>query len=286
MTLIITLLLALAPEADAYVQSITEWRAAREARLTSETGWLTVAGLVWLKGGRNTVGSAPSSDVVLPAPAPSAVGTLTVSGSRVEFVAAKGAAPKSDGRAAGRLALTPDRTLLQIGSVTFSVIERAGRLGVRIRDTNAAARRRFSGLQWYPVDSRWRARATLVPPAKPRVQPIATIVGDTIEMESAGELVFTVGGRELRLEALFESDERSELFIMFKDRTNGDATYGAGRYMYLPVPPAGGSVEIDFNKAYNPPCAYTDFATCPLPPSQNWLPVPIEAGEKNYRSGH
>ena len=283
MTLILALVLALAPAADPYLQSIAEWRRAREARLTSETGWLTVAGLEWLKEGRNTLGSSPSSDVALPAPVPAAAGTIIVEGRSVEFVAAKGVAPTLDGKPVQRLALEPDETALEIGSVTFSVIERAGRLGVRIRDRNAPARRNFSGLNWYPADPRWRVRAKLVPPAAPRRVTIATIVGDQIDMESAGELVFTLDGRELRIEALFESDERRELFLMFKDRTNGDATYGAGRYMYVPVP-GDGRVDLDFNKAYNPPCAYTDFATCPLPPSQNWLPVPIEAGEKNYKS--
>lgn len=285
MPLLLFLLLALTAAGDPYLESIAEWRAAREARLQSDTGWLTVVGLVWLKDGPNTIGSSPSSDVVLPAPAPAAVGTMIVTGGKVEFRAARGVTPTAEGRPVARLPLEPDETELEIGSVTFSVIERAGRLGVRIRDTNAPARRRFTGLDWYPADPRWRLRARLVPPEKARRVPIATIVGDAIELESAGELVFDVGGREVRLEALFESDERSELFIMFKDRTNGETTYGAGRYMYLPVP-AGGSIDIDFNKAYNPPCAYTDFATCPLPPSQNWLPVPIEAGEKRYGADH
>ena len=285
MPLLILLLLAAAPEGDTYLKSMAEWRAAREARLESDTGWLTVSGLVWLKDGPNTIGASPSADVVLPAPAPDAVGSITVKDGEAVFAAASGAAPRTEGRTVQRLPLQPDVTTLEIGPVSFLVIERAGRLGVRIRDKNARARREFSGLKWYPIDPRWRVRARLEAPARPRRQPIATILGDRIEMESAGQLVFTLDGRELRLEALFETDERHELFIMFKDRTNGEATYGAGRYMYVDVP-GDGYVELDFNKAYNPPCAYTDFATCPLPPGQNWLPVPIAAGEQKYDAAH
>lgn len=285
MPFLLTLLLALAPAADDYGRSIAEWRAAREARLKSDTGWLTVAGLVWLEKSTNTIGSAPSSDVVLPSSVPASVGTITMKGKAVEFTAASGVTPTSDGKPVRRILLEPDETEVTIGPVTFLVIERAGRLGVRIRDKNAPARKRFSGLEWYPIDPKWRVRARLVPPSTPRRQPIPTILGDQIEMESAGQLVFTLDGRELRLEALFDSDERKELFVMFKDRTNGDETYGAGRYMYLALP-VDGYVDLDFNKAYNPPCAFTDFATCPLPPSRNWLPIPVPAGEKKYTAGH
>jgi uncharacterized protein (DUF1684 family) len=186
----------------------------------------------------------------------------------------------SKGQPVERAALNEDLPL-EIGPITFYLIERGSRTGVRVRDKNSEARRSFRGLRWYDIDPRWRVKARLEPALKGRTVPIATIVGDTIDLESAGYLVFTVNGRELRLEALYETPEHEELYLMFKDRTNGDTTYGAGRYMYPPLP-VNGVVDLDFNKAYNPPCAYTAFATCPLPPRQNWLPVPLPAGEKAY----
>lgn len=281
MTALLILLSLLAPATDPYVQQIAKWRQQREQRLRSDDGWLTVSGLHWLREGANTVGSSPGSAIVLPAPAPPSVGVIALKGRQAEFVARDGVAVTSGGRPVRRLILNED-TPIELGPLTFYVIERGSRLAVRVRDREAATRRNFTGLSWYEIDPAWRLRATLVTSKEPRTIPIATVVGDRIELESAGELVFTVNGRELRIEALYDSPERNELYVMFKDRTNGDTTYGAGRYMYLPLP-VNGVVDLDFNKAYNPPCAYTDFATCPLPPRQNWLPVPIPAGEKDYK---
>jgi uncharacterized protein (DUF1684 family) len=273
-------LLLLAPVADAYVAEIAKWRADREARLKSESGWTTVVGLHWLEQGENSVGSSPKSAVVLPLPAPEKVGTITLSGKMAAFVADERATVTSKGKPVTTATLTED-VPLEVGSITFYVIERGSRIGVRVRDKNAETRRSFRGLRWYDIDARWRIKARLEPPPKGRTVPIGTIVGDTIDLESAGYLVFTVNGREVRLEALYETPEHEELYVIFKDRTNGDSTYGAGRYMYPPLP-VNGVVDLDFNKAYNPPCAYTAFATCPLPPRQNWLPVPVTAGEKAY----
>ena len=282
MTTLIVLLSLLVAGSDAYLQEMAEWRQAREERLKAETGWLTVVGLHWLQEGENTVGSSPASAVRLPPPAPPSVGVIRVAGRKAEFVPRNGVRVTSKGKPVDRLVLD-EETPIELGSITFFVIERASRIGVRVRDANARARREFGGLSWYEADPRWRLRARFVAPAASRTIPIATIVGDRIDLDSAGELVFTVDGRQLRMEALYDSPERNELYIMFKDRTNGRTTYGAGRYMYLPLP-VNGMVDLDFNKAYNPPCAYTDYATCPLPPRQNWLPVPIDAGEKVYEA--
>jgi uncharacterized protein len=278
--LIATALLLLAPAGDAHISEIAKWRAERETRLKSETGWLTVVGLHWLEQGVNSVGSAPKASVVLPRPAPEKVGVITLKGKQAEFIADEAATVLSKGQPVTRATLNEDLPL-EIGPITFYLIERGSRIGMRVRDKNSEARRNFRGLRWYDIDARWRVKARLEPPPRGRTVPIATIVGDTIDLESAGYLVFTVNGRELRLEALYETPEREELYVMFKDRTNGDTTYGAGRYMYPPLP-VNGVVDLDFNKAYNPPCAYTAFATCPLPPRQNWLPVPLPAGEKAY----
>ena len=265
---------------DPYVAEIAKWRADREARLQSETGWTTVVGLYWLQQGENSVGSSPKSIVVLPKPAPERVGVITLKGKQAEFVADERATITSKGKPVKTATLNEDLPL-ELGAITFFVIERGSRIGVRVQDKNAETRRNFRGLRWYDIDPRWRIKARLEPPPKGRTVQIGTIVGDTIDLESAGYLVFTVDGREVRLEALYESPEHELLYVIFKDRTNGDTTYGAGRYMYPPLP-VNGIVDLDFNKAYNPPCAFTAFATCPLPPRQNWLPVPITAGEKSY----
>jgi uncharacterized protein (DUF1684 family) len=278
--LIVTVVLLLVPAADPYVVEIAKWRADRETRLKSETGWLTVVGLHWLEQGANSVGSSSKASVVLPRPAPEKVGVITLKGKVAEFVADERASVLSKGQPITRATLNEELPL-EIGPITFYLIERGSRIGVRVRDKNSEARRNFRGLRWYDIESRWRVKARLEPPPKGRTVPIATIVGDKIDLESAGYLVFTMSGRELRLEALYETPEHEELYVMFKDRTNGDTTYGAGRYMYPPLP-VNGAVDLDFNKAYNPPCAYTAFATCPLPPRQNWLPVPLPAGEKAY----
>jgi uncharacterized protein (DUF1684 family) len=284
MSVVLALLLLLAPATDGYLEEIAKWRAAREARLKTDTGWLTVSGLHWLEQGANPVGSAPSASVVLPSPAPPQVGVILLRDKKAEFVAAEGVVVTSKGKPVQRVVLDDD-TQIELGPVTFFVIERGSRIGIRVRDKNAVSRRNFRGLRWYDVDPHWRVRARLETPATPRKVPIGTIVGDQIDLESAGHLVFTVKGRELRLEALFETPERDELFVMFKDRTNGESTYGAGRYMYLPLP-VNGRVDLDFNKAYNPPCAFTAYATCPLPSRQNWLPIAIEAGEMAYEGAH
>jgi uncharacterized protein (DUF1684 family) len=283
MTPLVLLAWLLAPAVDSYVRSIEEWRVERETRLKSDTGWLTVIGLFWLKEGVNTIGSADSADVVLPKSAPAIVGTITVQGPKVEFVAHEGVTTMFKDVSVSRLAFgDKEDVALEVGSISFYTIERGGRRAIRVKDRNAPARKAFSGLRWYPIDARWRVAAKLLPPKSPRTVKIGTIVGDSIDLESAGELVFTLDGREHRLEAVYETPERDVLFVMFKDRTNGTATYGAGRYMYPPVA-VDGIVDLDFNKAYNPPCAFTDYATCPLPPRQNWLSVPVEAGEMAYK---
>jgi len=265
---------------------IGEWRAQRVAALTSEDGWLTLAGLFWLKDGDNSFGRAPSNALVLDHPALAEhCGTFTVSGRAVRFTAAPASDVTHDGQPVSSLELSADTgghpTVLASGPLRFFVIERAGNLGVRVRDLNNPHRTGFKGLSYFPVSSDWVFEARFEPYQPAHRIRIINILGMEQEYESPGAVVFEKDGREWRLEAVLEEPSDRELFIMFADATSGHETYGAGRFLHVPLPSAG-RTRLDFNKAYNPPCALNDFATCPLPPLQNHLKLRVEAGEKTY----
>ena len=272
--------------------SISEWRLKRIDSLTSDNGWLTLAGLFWLKEGDNSFGRAASNSLSLDSPSLAATaGSFVVTGQRVRFVALAGGGVMHDGRPVGSLELASDGaedpTVLASGTLRFFVIERAGQLGVRVRDLNNPRRLQFQGLSYFPVSTGWVFDAHFEPYQPVRHIRIVNILGMEEEMVSPGAVVFATHGREWRLDAVLEQPDERELFIMFADGTSGHETYGGGRFLYIPLP-AGGSARLDFNKAYNPPCALNDFATCPLPPPQNRLKLRIEAGEKTYAgvSGH
>jgi uncharacterized protein len=278
-----------ASDAQAERARILEWRAQRAAALTSDEGWLTLAGLFWLKDGDNSFGRAPDNLLVLDNPALAAhCGTFTVSGHAVRFSAAPGGGVTHAGQPVSSLALLADTagdpTVLASGPLRFFVIERAGNLGVRVRDLNNPHRTGFHGLEYFPVSTAWVFAARFEPYQPARRITIINILGMEQEYESPGAVVFAKDGREWRLDAVLEAPGDRELFIMFADATSGHETYGAGRFLYVPLPSAG-RTRLDFNKAYNPPCALNDFATCPLPPLQNHLKLRVEAGEKAYAGG-
>jgi uncharacterized protein (DUF1684 family) len=271
-------------------REIESWRADRLARLTSQDGWLTLAGLFWLQEGENSVGSDPSDRVVLPkATAPARAAELVLEGGRVRLAPEPGSGLTVAGRPAEAMSLQSDAggaspTVVRMGGVSFFVIKRGEKLGVRVRDTESAARRNFKGLDYFPIDSRWRVEARFELYSPQKTLEVPTVLGTPEKDVSPGAFVFTVGGKSYRLDPVIEEGSE-DLFIIFGDETNGKETYGAGRFVYAPVPKDGRSV-IDFNKAYNPPCAFTPYATCPLPPPQNRLPIRVEAGEKKYAGGH
>ena len=270
--------------------AIEQWQAKRLASLTSDTGWLTLAGLFWLKDGKNTFGSGAANALRLEntALAPKA-GAFVKSGTKVSFVANPKSGITLDGKPVTTVALVADTqgepTVLASGPVSFFLIERGGKYGVRVRDTNNVHRTQFSGLQYFPISTDWAFEARFEPYEPRRHVPITNILGMEENMESPGALVFNQGGREWRVDAVLEEPDATELFVMFADATSGKETYGAGRFLYLPLP-VNGKVPLDFNKAYNPPCAFNDFATCPLPPPQNRLALRVEAGEKSYVGLH
>lgn len=269
-----------------YQDEIREWQSRRLKKLLAEDGWTTLVGLFWLEPGENTFGRATDNRMAMDYPGlPEQVGTFQMAGREVRFMAAPDAKVFHQGRpvsAIGPLAddsaLAP--TVLAVGSLSFYLIERSGRLGIRIKDSRADARVHFRGLEYFPVDPNWRLAARFEPYSPARKIPITTVLGMQEEMPAPGALVFKVDGMAYRLDAVLEPGER-DWFVMFADRSNGRQSYGAGRFLYV-SPPANGETVIDFNKSYTPPCAFSAFATCPLPPPQNRLPIAVTAGELKY----
>jgi uncharacterized protein (DUF1684 family) len=270
---------------EALMKEEADFRAQREARLTAPDGWLAVAGLFWLREGATVVGSAPQSDIVLPAGAPKRAGILRMRADKVTFEPASGV--MINGKPAAAMALKPDTDdhpdVVQAGSIALTIIKRGGRVGVRMRDPDAATRRNFTGCKWFPVSQSWRIEAKWVAYPEPKKLKITNILGMTDEEPSPGYAEFTTGGRTMRLEPV---EDNTGLEFMFRDATSGDTTYAPGRFLDTDAPKGGlsknGVIVLDFNQAYNPPCAFTAYATCPLPPKQNTLPLAVEAGEKKY----
>lgn len=269
--------------------AIARWRAARVESLTSDNGWLTLTGLFWLKQGDNTFGRAPGNSLVLDnAALADTAGSFVLAGHEVRFRARPGSGVTHDGQPVTDLGLAPDAsghpTVLSCGPLRFYVIERAGNLGVRVRDLDNPHRSGFRGLEYFPVSTDWVVNARFERYRPVHHIKIINILGMELEMESPGAVVFEKDGREWRLDTVLEEPGDEELFIMFADATSGHETYGAGRFLYIPIP-SGATVPVDFNKAYNPPCALNEFATCPLPPWQNRLKLAVTAGEKKYAGG-
>jgi hypothetical protein len=259
------------------------WHQKRIANLTSEDGWLSLVGLHWLKEGDNRVGSAEDSEVVFPAGTPAHLGTLTRKGGTVTLAVQPGVSLTRAGQpfTGGELGATEsEKDVLALGSLRFYLIRRGERLGIRVKDAEAPARKRFHGIPTWPVNAAWRVEGRFEPAANPRKVPVPNVLGTVDEMTSPGTIVFKVNGEEHRLEPVQESSTEP-LFIIFADQTNRTESYGAGRFLYAD-PPKDGKVVLDFNRAYNPPCAFSPYATCPLPPPQNRLKLRVEAGEKRY----
>ena len=277
-----------APPLDpAYVAALDAWKAERLASLTSEGGWLTVVGLHWVKPGTVCLGAAPGNDVVLAGTGvPAEIGSLEVRDDGTALLRpAAGVAITVAGKGGTDLVMRSDRSgrpdVAAVGSLRFHLIERAGSLALRVKDLDAPARKAFPGLQYFPVDPRYRVAGRFEPYEKPREVTIPSAHGPDQTMLAAGLVRFTVAGKACALEVYGSSADDQEFFIVFRDRTAGKETYGAGRFLDAKASGTGPrAAEIDFNLAYNPPCAFTPYATCPLPPPQNDLPVRIEAGER------
>jgi len=274
---------AMASDAS-YRASVEKWRAAEEAELKAADGWLTVAGLFWLKEGANAVGSDASNAIVLPR-GPARAGVFEFHGGKTTFRAAAAAKTQVNGKPAGAAQAlkadtegTPDR--VEIQGMTLLVIQRGSRYGVRLKDPESELRKAFSALRWFPVNESLRVKAKFIAYPAAKTIAIPNVLGDTEQEPSPGYVEFSLEGRKLRLDPVVED---GQLFFIFRDQTSGKETYHAGRFLYTDLP-KNGEVDLDFNKAQNPPCAFTPYATCPLPPPQNRLAARIEAGEKSYES--
>ena len=270
------------PPASAYVKTVEAWRTQRDAELRADDGWLTLVGLHWLMEGPNEMGSDPACAVPLPnGTAPFHLGLLTLAKGIVTFEPAPDTAALINGKLAVRQIMRPQPgayDVLMNGSLTLFVIKRGDRYGVRVRNRDNPARRTFAGTHWFPVNDTWRVTARFVPHATPTSIMIANVLGAVEPWPSPGVAVFTLDGKEYRLHAVLDGADAHELFFIFRDLTTGHDTYGGGRFLYAEMP-KDGTVVLDFIKADSPPCAFTPFATCPLPPKENALPVRIEAGE-------
>ena len=269
---------------DAHRAIVEAWRTQRYAALRRETGWLTLSGLDWLKPGVNRIGSATDSEIVLPS-GPAQAGALTVSDEAVHADGGPGGL-SIDGVPVAGLRLVSDQdgqpTMLELGPLRLCLIERGGRMGVRTWDTESPARCEFAGIDHWPVDAAWQLDGRFEPTG--RTLQVPDVLGSVEDETSPGDVAFEIEGATHRLQALPGGDA-GELWLVFGDATNGHETYGGGRFLYTDAPAGNGHVLVDFNRAYNPPCVFSPYATCPLPWPANRLPIRIEAGERTW-GGH
>lgn len=289
------LILALALVAGAadgpasYRADIDKYRKDRIAELTAPNGWLAVQGLFWLHEGSNSAGSDPSAEIKLPPRAPKRIGAFTLEGSAVSFTAEPSAAVTAAGKAIDTFTFEPRKgedSAITVSGVTLFVIRRADKIGLRMLDPESDARKGFHGLRYFPLTTKYHLRAKFVAYDKLKQVGVPNVLGQVVPMDSPGHVEFTIDGRPYSLEPVYETSKHEDLFFIFKDLTSRKETYGAGRFLHTPLP-VNGVVDLDFNRAYNPPCAFTDFATCPLPVKENQLPVRIAAGELRWdHPGH
>ena len=268
--LAIFLLAGLALAATSYQSEIADWRKARETALKTNGGWLTVAGLFWLHDGANSFGKDATNEIALPDGPPRA-GSFTLHDGKVT-VAQNGTS---------REVPHDSSDVVKVGRLSLFVIKRGERYGIRLKDPESEYVHEFHGIEYFPANEQYKIKAKFVP--EPRKIPILNVIGQTEESECPGYALFHINGQEVRLYPIIEEPGAKELFYIFRDQTTGKETYPAGRFLYSDMP-KNGEVVLDFNKAYNPPCAFTPYATCPLPPRENYLGVRLEAGEKKY--GH
>ena len=264
---------------QAYVQSFEKWKADQTADL--KKNWLSLAGLFWLKPGANTFGSAPASQLVFPK-GPAHAGEFELNGKEVSLKLLPEAHATIDGKSATAAKLDPDTsqhvTYVEMGSLRFHVIVRDERVGIRVLDRDSAAARNFKGMLFYPLDMNYRVTATWVPADGKKTIEVPNVLGDVTAQSVPGVVEFKVNGEDSKLTAL-GGDVKKGLFFVFNDLTAKNDTYPGGRFLDT-GPIVEGHVVLDFNRAYNPPCAVTPYATCPLAPKENRLTVAIPAGEK------
>ena len=276
------------PTADPnYVKEINEWDAKRVNRLKADDGWLNLVGRFWLEKGESTFGSSKDNDIVIESSKlPEHIGSFIFNDTTVTFKAKEGVEVLLDGKPVKEIVLIDDQkmdiTVLQIGSIKFNLIIRDTLYGIRFRDLNSDLVKNFKGVERFPIDESWKITAKFEAYNPVKEIDVPNVLGQISKEKCPGAVVFERDGKTHRIDAVDEGGDR--LFLIIADQTSGEETYGGGRFMYVNKSDSSGTILLDFNKAYNPPCVFTKYATCPLPPLQNYLKLRIEAGEKVY--GH
>ena len=276
-------------QTDNYLAEVKQWNSARIAALKQPDGWLNLEGLFWFKKGVNSFGSASTNDLVYNNAAfPKHLGDFIYEDGKVywkdagaEKITIKEGDLVQNSGSINLLTATEGQYTSQWKNFVWIVIQREDKVGVRFRNLKAKTLLEFKGIERFPVDAKWRIKAKVIPQNQQPLM-IMNVLGQNTAQKHGGQLVFEIDGKTYQLDAIDEGGVR--LFVTFADATSGKTTYGSGRFVEIEKPDANGFTYIDFNKAYNPPCAFTEFATCPLPPPQNRLSIAIPAGEKKY--GH
>lgn len=280
------------PVDPAYADEVEEWRSGRLERLTAKDGWLTLTGLYWLEEGENTFGSAEDNPIVIPdGSVPGVAGQLEIGSDRVVTAkAGEGAEIYVNGERLTEATLKTDVTgrpdVITAGRAQFYIIDRDGRLAARVKDPKAATLTEFAGIDHFPISETYRVEARLEAYEAPKEVAVPTVLGQDTKYTAPGVLHFSIDGAEHTLEPFLSGPEGKSYFLIFRDATSAVTSYGAGRFLYASAADENGTTILDFNLAYNPPCAFTPYATCPLPPPQNWLQLSIEAGEKYSGEAH
>ena len=299
LSIVVTLSLSLAacaqappPVDPAYAAEIEDWRSGRLERLTAADGWLTLTGLFWLEEGENPFGSAEDNAVVLPDESVQKVaGRLVLRpDGAITAIADEGAEVFINGEPLTEAVLKTDTEgkpdVVTAGRIQFYIIDREGRLAARVKDPEAITLTTFAGIEHFPISESFRVHARLEPYGEPKEVPVPTVLGQDALYTAPGILHFAIDGVEHTLEPYLSGPEGERYFLIFRDATSAVTSYGAGRFLYASAADENGATVLDFNLAYNPPCAFTPYATCPLPPPQNWLQLSIEAGEKYSGEAH
>jgi uncharacterized protein (DUF1684 family) len=272
---------------EEHAARVIDWWAMRDGRLRDPDGWLTLVGLHWLAPGENAFGSDPANAVVLTGEnVPAVAGSLSVEDGRVRLLATSPALA-ADGHPISEADLADDTTgeptVIDLADLRMYVIRRGERLGLRVRDHRAPALAAFQGMDHFPIDPAWRLHARLEPATADATIEIVDVTGEVSHDPTPGHVVFEVDGNTWHIAALPGKGDGS-VWLVFGDATNGQETYGGGRFLYSEPVQDDGSVVIDFNLAYNPPCVFSPHATCPLPPAENRLPIRITAGERSFEA--
>lgn len=271
-----------------YIQSVREFHSKRIEKLKQPNSWLTLVGLYWLKEGKNSFGTDESNDVVFPEGTASGfIGAFFLKDTVITMDIKEGVEVYNNDSLVTSLMLHDDMrgkpTILKQGSLSWSVIKRGDRFGIRLKDSESKLLKEFDDIDLFSIDTQWRIEAKFIEYDQPKEVEIPTAIGTTEKGTAYGNLKFKIDGIQFTLEPL---GKVGSLFLVFGDETNGEETYGAGRFLIVDKPDPTGKIFVDFNKAYNPPCVFTKYATCPLPTKENYLNIKITAGEKNFHSDY